>query len=102
MGMSIGTLMAYTLVAASVMILRYKPAECDEKIEKDYGSPTFFSKEYFSTTSKVPTERTSAVVGNCAALFGVVSVFHGFLLNKFLKAFGVESGMVQTLAFIIP
>ena len=68
--MSIGTLTAYTLVAASVMILRYRPAECDKKVEQDYGAPTFLSKEYFSSTSKVPTERTSAIVANCAAIFG--------------------------------
>jgi len=100
--MSIGTLCAYTLVAASVMILRYRPAACDEKIETDYGSPTFLGKEYFKSDARVPTQRTSTVVSNCAALFTFISILHGFLLNKVAAAFQIE-GMGATLAmFVIP
>lgn len=95
--MSIGTLCAYTLVAASVMILRYRPAACDLEITKDYGTPSF--GEYFKPQSKTPTERTSAAVSNVTALFGLICVIHGFLLNKVLND---VSATTSTIAFVIP
>ena len=66
--MSIGTLMAYTLVAASVMILRFRPAEADIREAKDESSATL--GDYFKKSScSVPTEKSSGIVANLATLF---------------------------------
>ena len=66
--MSIGTLMAYTLVAASVMILRFRPAEADISEAKDESSATL--GDYFKKSScPVPTEKSSGIVANLATLF---------------------------------
>lgn len=66
--MSIGTLMAYTLVAASVMILRFRPAPTDLDQAKDESSASI--GDYFKkSTCPVPTEKSSGIVANLASLF---------------------------------
>ena len=69
--MSIGTLMAYTLVAASVMILRFRPAPTDLDQAKDESSASI--GDYFKkSTCPVPTEKSSGIVANLASLFSKI------------------------------
>jgi len=92
--MSIGTLMAYTLVAASVMILRFRPAETDLDQAKDESNASI--GDYFKkSTCLVPTEKSSGIVANLASLFTLVSIIQGFCVNKLEFAEDSNLGLIM-------
>lgn len=73
--MSIGTLLAYTLVAACVLILRYQPND-----ESEGSSKNLFYAFYAPCGG--PTEFSGQLVYTCTLLFCVASFVLGSLLSK--------------------
>jgi len=67
--MSIGTLAAYTLVAASVLVLRYRPdPTADYSLLEDEQKEPFSLSSLFKPNTVVPTEATSKLVNYCCVV----------------------------------
>jgi len=83
--MSIGTLAAYTLVAASVLLLRYSPdAQSDYETTKEQtmtDSSTNMLSKLVRPKISVPTKQTCNIVYNCTIIIMVSSIIAGVALN---------------------
>ncbi|KAM3912351.1 cationic amino acid transporter 3 [Leptodactylus fuscus] len=108
--MSIGTLLAYSLVAACVVILRYQPEgenssskstemvklnKADEKPETDIQttftrSDTFSLKHLLSPSSDVPTRTSGRIVYGCVSVISILFIIMCVILN--LKLGEILSG----------
>ena len=72
--MSIGTLLAYTMVSVCVIILRYQQTEADRTHAKENNfqiTESPFLQQIFNRSSqKVPTEASALVAGVATILIG--------------------------------
>nr|XP_018669272.1 cationic amino acid transporter 2 [Ciona intestinalis] len=91
--MSIGTLLAYTLVAMCVLILRYQP---DITVDKDgprvsladlndMDSNASFMKKLVNPKMKFPTTKSGTLVYSCVMIIGVLSFLLCATLVNFAK-----------------
>ncbi|XP_043473024.1 cationic amino acid transporter 3 [Leptopilina heterotoma] len=81
--MSIGTLLAYTIVSISVLILRYQKDEYNLKME-DSNDPTLmhsFSKIFNFQNIKEPTTFSTSVAKWCTLLFCIMAFVAGIMIH---------------------
>ncbi|XP_048454289.1 cationic amino acid transporter 2-like [Rhincodon typus] len=127
--MSIGTLLAYTLVAACVLLLRYQPdslytrqkcsserqnltAEEDGELDENESNShmTMFKNQDFTCSSllnpsAIPTEQTSSVVYGCVGFLAVIicalSVLITYANEAILCAVPWSIGILAVLLIIL-
>lgn len=106
--MSIGTLLAYSMVAACVLVLRYAP---DSKKADSYETVSVksFIKQLMSSETTYPTKVTSAVVswliivffGFCFIVSGLMTIFEDNLYRGEIWLISVCLGLIVFLFFLL-
>lgn len=96
--MSIGTLFAYSMVAACVLVLRYGADDISKK-EKNIKSQEFKMQHLFFPASEVPTKQSAHLVSSLILLFGVLVLTMSWGLLYFEK--NVIRGEIFALSITI-
>ncbi|KAJ8680210.1 hypothetical protein QAD02_015997 [Eretmocerus hayati] len=107
--MSIGTLLAYTIVAVSVLILRYQKEDTVTKLSDDNSVPSFTSWTAFSFfknvfnlhNQKQPTELSTSIAKYGVLLFSITVLIIGLILNNYDVTEGQLPSIILVVALLL-
>lgn len=93
--MSIGTLMAYTLVATSVMVLRYRVDSSADPVI-DTSAESFSLMDFVKPRYKTPTDLSATSVAYSTSIIALVSI-----LFSIASLFGSVKGMIICAVLLV-